>query len=305
VSVLRRGALVAHHVVAHTGARQLATEMVGGADDARREFTAPERAARERGAVRLAVEGLSVEGDRGQTAVDALSLQVHGGEIVGGAGVAGNGQRELVEALVGQRSRSAGQVRVGGEAFHGTRAQNRRLKVRSLPEEPLRNACVGDMSVADNLGLRRFDVAPASRLFWLRAGRLRERARALIAEFGVKTRSERAPMRTLSGGNVQRAVLARELSDAADVLIVANPVFGLDFAAVAEIHQRLMAVRNGGGAVLLVSEDLDELFALADRLAVMHQGQLTPARPTGEWTLAQVGLAMSGQRVAEPVMEAA
>ena len=274
VSVLRRGRLVAAHLVARTHPQQLATDMVGGADDAKREFSAPERAARERGAVRLCVQGLSVDGDRGQTAVDSLSLDVHAGEIVGVAGVAGNGQRELVEALVGQRSRIRGDVRVGNEAFRGTREQNRRLKVRSLPEEPLRNACVAELSVADNMGLRTFDVPPASRMGWLRAGRLRERARSLIAAFGVKTRGELAPIRSLSGGNVQRAVLARELSDNADVLIVANPVFGLDFAAVAEIHQRLMDVRNGGGAVLLISEDLDELLALSDRIAVMSEGRI-------------------------------
>ncbi|HEV7912783.1 MAG TPA: ABC transporter ATP-binding protein, partial [Albitalea sp.] len=274
VSVLRRGRLVAAHEVARTSAQELATVMVGGADDARREFSAPQRIARERGAARLSVQSLSVQGDRGQTAVNALTLDVHAGEIVGVAGVAGNGQRELVEALVGQRPRLRGEVRVAGERFHASREQNRRLKVRSLPEEPLRNACVGEMSVADNIGLRSFDVPPVSRLHWLRASRLRERARRLIAEFGVKTRSEKAPIRSLSGGNVQRAVLARELSDDADVLIVANPVFGLDFAAVAEIHQRLMDVRNAGGAVLLVSEDLDELLALSDRIAVMSEGRI-------------------------------
>jgi len=103
---------------------------------------------------------------------------------------------------------------------------------------------------------------------------LRRRARRLIADYGVKAQSERAAIRSLSGGNVQRAVLARELSDDADVLIVANPVFGLDFAAVAEIHQRLMDVRNAGGAVLLISEDLDELLALSDRIAVMSEGRI-------------------------------
>ena len=108
----------------------------------------------------------------------------------------------------------------------------------------------------------------------MRSAVLRERARALIQAFGVKTRSELAPIRALSGGNVQRAVLARELSDDADVMIVANPVFGLDFAAVAEIHQRLMDVRNRGGAVLLISEDLDELLALSDRITVMSEGRI-------------------------------
>ncbi len=122
--------------------------------------------------------------------------------------------------------------------------------------------------------MRSFDVPPASRRGWLRASTLRTRARDLIAQFGVKTRGELTAIRSLSGGNVQRAVLARELSDNADVLLVANPVFGLDFAAVAEIHQRLMDVRNAGGAVLLISEDLDELMTLSDRIAVMSEGRI-------------------------------
>jgi simple sugar transport system ATP-binding protein len=274
VSVLRRGRLVGAHSVAKTSPAELAVEMVGAKDEAAREFAAPQRAATVRGAPRLTIDQLTVEGDRGQIAVDALSLEVCGGEIVGVAGVAGNGQRELVEALVGQRRHVGGQVRIAGEVFDATREQNRRLKVRSLPEEPLRSACVADLSVADNIGLRTFDVAPASRGGWLQRGALRERARRLIGEFGVKTRGELAPIRSLSGGNVQRAVLARELSDDADVLIVSNPVFGLDFAAVAEIHQRLMDVRNRGGAVLLLSEDLDELVALSDRVAVLSEGRI-------------------------------
>ena len=278
VSVLRKGRLVAAHGVKETTASQLATEMVGGADDAKREFAAPQRAPIEPGLARLTVSKLTVDGDRGSLAVDGLDVSVRAGEIVGIAGVSGNGQRELAEALVGQRARVSGDVTIanaaGSERYTATRAQNRRLKVRSLPEEPLRNGCVGDLSVADNIGLRTFDIAPAARGGWMRAGVLRERARRLIAEFGVKTRGELAPIRSLSGGNVQRAVLARELSDDADVLIVSNPVFGLDFAAVAEIHQRLMDVRNRGGAVLLISEDLDELLALSDRIAVMSEGRI-------------------------------
>ncbi len=294
VSVLRKGRLVAAHLVSQTTPQQLAVEMVGSSDDAKREFTAPQRAERERGEPRLQVKGLTVGGDRGQIAVDCLSVNVHAGEIVGVAGVSGNGQRELAEALVGQRRRVSGEVWVGAEKFAAKRSQNRRLKVRSLPEEPLRNACVGELSVSDNIGLRSFDIAPAARLGWLRGSALRERARRLIAEFGVKTRSELAPIRSLSGGNVQRAVLARELSDDADVLIVSNPVFGLDFAAVAEIHQRLMDVRNRGGAVLLISEDLDELLALSDRIAVMSEGKVVHEADARQADRNRLGAFMGG-----------
>jgi simple sugar transport system ATP-binding protein len=130
------------------------------------------------------------------------------------------------------------------------------------------------MSVAENIGLRGFDVAPNAVAGLRRPGSLARRARELIAQYRVKTQGEGAPIGSLSGGNVQRAVLARELSEDADVLLVSNPVFGLDFTAVAEVHQRLIAARNRGAAVLMVSEDLDELLHVADRLVVMSGGRL-------------------------------
>ena len=298
VSVLRRGRLMCTGRVADTTPAALAAAMVGEAApgdaapsadateaalDARQEALAEGgdpaaqaagHAHAPAGPVRLRVEQLCVQGDRGERAVDALSLQVRAGEILGVAGVSGNGQRELMEALVGQRARASGAVHIGDEPYQATRAQNQRLNVRSLPEEPLRNACVGDLSVAMNIGLRRFDQAPAARGGWLRLGVLRQQARELIAEYRVKTQGENAPIRSLSGGNVQRAVLARELQGQVDVLLVSNPVFGLDFAAVAEIHARIRKVRDQGGAVLLMSEDLDELLSLADRLVVISEGRI-------------------------------
>lgn len=295
VSVLYRGRLVASRHVADTSPAELGAEMMGevsglpvskAADDV---LESDEEAVRDevissaplhrqpqpaQAAIRLDVNALSVQGDRGERAVHGLSLQVAAGEILGIAGVSGNGQRELMEALVGQRDRESGVVTVAGERYLARREQNQRLHVRSLPEEPLRNACVGDLSVALNMGLRRFDQVPAARWGWLRKGVLRERARELIAAYKVKTQGADAPIRSLSGGNVQRAVLARELDGQVDVLLVSNPVFGLDFAAVAEIHARIMDVRNRGGAVLLVSEDLDELLKLADRIVVMSEGRI-------------------------------
>ncbi len=273
VSVLRRGALVASHAVADVSSDELAAAMVGEGRSAKAAALVREGHAGT-GPARLQVHGLEVAGDRGELAVQGLSLEVRGGEIVGVAGVSGNGQRELMEALVGQRAIDGGSVRVSGERFRATREQNRRLLVRSLPEEPLRNACVGELSVGHNMGLRVFDAAPAARGGWLRFGVLRDKARALITEYGVKTQGEGAAIRTLSGGNVQRAVLARELAEDADLLLVSNPVFGLDFAAVAEIHMRLVAARNRGTAVLLVSEDLDELLHLSDRIVVMSVGRI-------------------------------
>ncbi len=278
VSVLRRGKLMGSHRVQDTSPALLGAEMMGlgGGDTAVATSTDPMRREpmRADAVVRLRVKDLSVLGDRGERAVHGLSVQVKAGEVVGIAGVSGNGQRELMEALVGQRERESGEVWMAQERYHAKREQNQRLHVRSLPEEPLRNACVGDLSVAMNMGLRRFDQAPAARWGWLRGGVLREQAKGLIAAYRVKTQGEGAAIKSLSGGNVQRAVLARELDGQVDVLLVSNPVFGLDFAAVAEIHGRIMAVRNQGGAVLLVSEDLDELLKLADRIVVMSEGRI-------------------------------
>jgi general nucleoside transport system ATP-binding protein len=283
VSVLRTGHLVGSHRVDEVTSTELAAEMVGegSADFSRSEragVTAPlgsTEAAVEAGVVaRLQVRGLQADGDRGEPAVRGLDLEVRAGEIFALAGVSGNGQRELLEALVGQRRRVDGTVVVDGVPYRGTRAQNAALKVRSLPEEPLRNACVGAMTVAENIGLRSFDQPPISRGGWISTAQLRRRAREAIAEYGIKTRGEGAEIRSLSGGNVQRAVLAREISDHARVLIVANPTFGLDFAASADIHRRLLAQRGAGCAVLLISEDLDELLALADRIAVISEGRI-------------------------------
>lgn len=290
VTVLRRGQAVFHGAVAGTTPRELAQHMVGDAGAAASETPEPRETVWSEPRVNttptLSVRGLSAMGDRGTQAVHALDLDVAGGEILGVAGVSGNGQRELVEALVGQRPRLGGEVRVSGQPYAATREQNHQLKVRSLPEEPLRNACVGDLSVAQNMALRDFDRPPLSAGGWLRPGQWRARAREWIDAYGIKTRGEQAPIRSLSGGNVQRAVLARELAGDIQVLIAANPVFGLDFAAVREIHGRIQQVRDKGGAVLLISEDLDELLELSDRIVVMSEGRIvyetTPAEASRE-----------------------
>ncbi|MBT9598520.1 MAG: ATP-binding cassette domain-containing protein, partial [Vitreoscilla sp.] len=313
VSVLRRGALVESTAVAATTPQHLAQAMVG---EGKSVVATLVRSPREPGAVRLAIRALEVMGDRGEPAVQGFSLEVREGEIVGVAGVSGNGQRELMQSLTGQRARERGQVQVSGQAFFATRRQNRQLKVRSLPEEPLHNACVGELSVAHNMGLRQFDeppfATPAATGGWVRWGRLRQRARGWIADYGVKTQGERAAIRTLSGGNVQRAVLARELAGEAELLLVSNPVFGLDFAAVAEIHQRLLAARDRGAAVLLVSEDLDELLTLSDRIVVMSEGRIVHDVPARGADRRELGAFMGGKAHApqtgpdpEPLLEAA
>ena len=290
VTVLRRGRVEGGGAVADLTVNTMASMMVG---DAGLAEPAP-RTDAHRGEVRLELRGLGARNDAGEMAIADLALRVAGGEIVGVAGVSGNGQAELVQVLAGQRRAVAGTVMVHGVAYRATRAEIARHKVALLPEEPLRNACVGRMSVAENMAFRSFDRPPVARGAWLRPGRMRETARGLIARYHVRTASEDAPIATLSGGNVQRAVLARELGAPADVLIVANPVFGLDFAAVADIHAQILAARQRGTAVLLVSEDLDELLELADRIVVMSEGRFVHETPAATADRMEIGRYMAG-----------
>ena len=253
------------------------------------------RSATEARDVVLEIRSLSAHDDLGTPAVSELSLTVRAGEIVGIAGVSGNGQEELVEVLAGQRLPSAGLVHVGGQPYRARRADMRAQRVRCLPDEPLRNACVPVMSVAENIAFRVFDRTPFA---WARAlirGRhVRKHAQAMITEYGIRTNGPDAPIGSLSGGNVQRAVLARELHDDVALLIAANPCFGLDFAAVAEIRSRIMDARNRGSAVLLISADLDEIFALADRILVISEGKIAHETPVATADISVIGRHMAG-----------
>jgi ABC-type uncharacterized transport system ATPase subunit len=227
--------------------------------------------------------------------VCGVNLSVRAGEIVGIAGISGNGQRELMEVLAGQRPATAGEVRVAGELFQVTRDEIFRHQVYVLPEEPLRNACAPLMSVAENLALRTFDRAPlAFGGVFLSNPNVRANGQKWIERYNIKAPGPDAPIGTLSGGNIQRAVLARELGPGtAKVLIAANPCFGLDFAAVDFIHSQILAARNQGVAILLICEDLDELLALSDRVIVMAGG-----RVVYEATVAEADVRAMGERMA-------
>jgi ABC-type uncharacterized transport system ATPase subunit len=291
VTVLRRGRLIGTRPTRELDNDTMAEMMVG-----RRETrSVVERETRAPGKPVLKLEDLSVADNVGQLAVEGMALEIRAGEIVGVAGVSGNGQRELVETLAGQRDAEAGRMLVHGEVYTATRPEMVRHKIACLPEEPLRNACVADMSVAENIALRSFDQPPSSPDgIRLRRSPMRETARKLIEAYKVKTPGPDAAIRGLSGGNVQRAVLARELSSEGDLLIVANPCFGLDFAAVAEIRARIVQARNRGAAVLLVSEDLDEILQLSDRIVVMFDGKLALETDAAAADVGAIGRAMAG-----------
>ncbi|KAA0595364.1 simple sugar transport system ATP-binding protein [Azospirillum lipoferum] len=291
VTVLRRGRLAGSGAVADHTPDSLARLMIGDSSTA----VPVERRGPPGTAARLRIAGLRADDDGGLPALHGVDLTVRMGEIVGVAGVSGNGQVELVQVLAGQRAATAGSVSIGDEPYRATREEMRRHKVHCLPEEPLRNACVPGMSVAENMAFRSFDEPPIARgRWWLDPAAMRRAALDLIARYRVKTTGPDAPIATLSGGNVQRAVLARELSREVDVLIAANPVFGLDFAAVADIHAQIVEARNRGTAVLLVSEDLDELLELSDRLVVMSHGAIVHETTPAAADLTVIGRCMAG-----------
>ncbi len=271
VTVLRRGRVAGSGPTAGLDRRSLTAMMIG-------EPHVPPRPARQTGTgaePRLCIKRLTTSASLGRAGLDIAELNVCPHEVVGVAGVAGNGQNELVEVLAGQRQ-AQGSVTVGGITYTATRRQAQKLGVRVIPEEPLRNGCVPQMTVTDNLCLRSFDrpKPDGTPRRWLERGGMLRRARAMMGAHGIRAPSPDAPINVLSGGNVQRCVLARELEGEVALLIVANPCFGLDVKAAAETRSRLMAARNGGCSVLLISEDLDEILELADRIVVMRGGRI-------------------------------
>jgi simple sugar transport system ATP-binding protein len=291
VTILRRGKLAGQGHVKDLSIEAMAEMMLGK----ERQHKSVPKAEIERQTPVLRVTNLHANKDNWLPAVKGVNLQVHTSEIVGIAGVSGNGQREFVECLSGQRIPTQGELQVNGEPYTATRAEMAKHSVYSLPEEPLKNACVPNMSVAENMALRTFDRPPQAKWNWLLILKaIRNAATGLVQSFSVKTPSVETPVSHLSGGNVQRTVLARELSSHdVRLLIAANPSFGLDFAAVDFIHDMIVEARNRGVAVLLVSEDLDELLALSDRIIVMSEGEFVY-----ESAIADVDLKVIGQRMA-------
>ena len=246
---------------------------------------------------RLAVRDLRVKGDRGVEAVRGITLEVHAGEIVGIAGVSGNGQRELAETISGLRRPTSGSILLDGtELAGGTPARGRAAGLGYVPEERMRDGVVADFSVAENLILVDSQGPAFSRFGFLRSGQIRRRCEALVAAFDIRTPGLDTPVRNLSGGNIQKLIMARELSRGPRVLLVAQPTRGIDVAAAQYIHARLREQRREGTAVLIVSEDLDEVMSLADRVLVMYEGAIIGEADPRTSTRAEIGLMMAGVR---------
>ncbi|MGF1659794.1 MAG: ABC transporter ATP-binding protein [Rubrimonas sp.] len=288
VSVMRQGAMVATYRTAETSVEQLAEAMVG-----RRVLLRVEKGPAHPGAVRLAVEGAQVIDAQGVERLRDVSLHVRAGEIVGVAGVSGNGQSELLEAVAGIRPLSAGRVLVGGQPLPPDPAQARALRVAHVPEDRHRMGLVTPFQARENSILGYHGAPALARGLFLNRRAVAEKCARDMADFDVRPPDPALKTSNFSGGNQQKIVLAREIEEDPDVLIVGQPTRGVDVGAIEAIHRRLIALRDAGKAILLVSTELDEVRALSDRILVMFDGRIVgdcaPETPEAE-----IGLMMAG-----------
>ena len=242
----------------------------------------------------LDVRDLRVEDERGHAAVGGVTFEVRAGEILGIAGVQGNGQTELCEALMGLRPVTAGSVHLGGRDITSEKPRQRiRDGIGYVPEDRQADGLVAAFSVADNMILDVYDRPPYARGIALNLGAAKENAQARVEQFDVRTTSVETPAGTLSGGNQQKVILAREFGRDLRVLLASQPTRGLDVGSIEFVHKRIISERDKGLAVVIISAELDEIYALADRIAVMYEGQITGFRPPSV-PVEELGLLMAG-----------
>ena len=298
IAVLRAGKLVAEADTRQTTQAQLAQWMVGHAIHAPQRRPAPSV-----GAPVCRLHEVSTA--PGRERLERVSLTLRHGEIVAIAGVSGNGQGALAELLCGTRRASAGQVEFMGRPLPADAAQLVALGVARIPEDRHAVGVVGDLPVWENAVSERLRSLAFSRFTWVRRRAARAYAQRVMEAFDVRGAGAAAPARSLSGGNMQKLILGRALlhpdshannpkSTPPQLIIAHQPTWGLDIGAVAYVQGQLIAARDAGAAVLLISDDLDEVLTLGDRVAVMHGGQLSPARPAADWSREAIGLAMAG-----------
>ncbi|HYO68666.1 MAG TPA: ABC transporter ATP-binding protein [Archangium sp.] len=294
VAVMRRGRLVAEVRAANTRPEELAALMVG---ESRVPLAEAQTYHPPGGQRLLEVKELRARGEDGRPALQGVSLEVHAGEIVGIAGVDGNGQRELAEVLTGLRALDGGGGTLLGEPLTGlTPAEARRRGVGHVPEDRLWRAVVKAMTVEENVALGRQAQAPFARGLQVDFAGRRERTAALLKAYDVRPPDPEVPLQALSGGNQQKVVVARELDAAPKLLVVVQPTRGLDIGAVGQVQAKLREARDKGAGVLLVSLDLEEVLALADRIYVFFEGRITGTFTRPEFDEREIGRRMLGTR---------
>jgi ABC-type uncharacterized transport system ATPase subunit len=288
ITVLRRGKVVGQRPPGTTE-DELALLMVGRDVQLR-----VSKGAAQPGEVVLDVAGLTVGDQAGRVLVNEMSFQVRAGEILGVAGVQGNGQTELCEALMGLRPTMAGRVTLNDQNLtRATPAQRLSAGIAYVPEDRQEDGLIGEFSVADNMVLDAYNTPPFASGINLQLGAIAANATERVREFDVRTTSTQTPVGTLSGGNQQKVILARELAHEHKVLIASQPTRGLDVGSIEFVHRRIVEQRDQGVAVLIVSAELDEIYALADRIAVMYEGKITGIRPPTV-PVEELGLLMAG-----------
>jgi simple sugar transport system ATP-binding protein len=295
IEVLRGGRAVGTTTPEQTDAAGLAQMMVG-----RSVLLTVDKQPAEPGEVVLDVVGLSASNDIGLPAVRDVSLQVRAGEILGIAGVEGNGQRELVQALTGLRPCHATAVTVNGQDAKGRSPHDiHAMGVGHVPEDRETDGLVGGYSVADNVVLDRFAEPEFARFGIRNRTAVSELAQTLVSDFDIRTPSVQTTVQSLSGGNKQKVVIARELAANPSLLIASQPTRGVDVGSIEFIHSQIVAARDRGAAVLLVSAELDEVLGLADRIAVMYDGRLVETIDAAEADRGRIGLLMAGHSASE------
>ena len=290
IVVLRNGQVVGETRPSDTDESDLAEMMVG-----RNVMLQVEKSVSRPGDPVLEVKELEVKDDRGQIALDSLSFEVRAGEILGVAGVEGNGQRELVEAITGLRAPSVGVMKIEGEELTGESPRQITKKgVAHIPEDREKHGVVAIYSLAENTILNRYHRRPFSIRGILRRDVIRSHAQDVVDEFDVRTPSISVPASSLSGGNKQKLIVGREFSDDIKLLIAAQPTRGIDIGAIEFIHRRILEQRDKGAAVLLVSAELDEILGLSDRIAVLYDGKIMDVVAAQEANREKIGLLMAG-----------
>ncbi len=288
ITVMRDGRVVDTVPTKGIEQRTIARMMVG-----REVQLVPDHPEIELGDVRLAVRHLHADNDRGLRALEAVNLDVYSGEILGIAGVSGNGQRELAEVIAGLRGIAEGDILLNGRSVVSTSVRDRLAAgLAFIPEERMKHGMVGSFSVANNAVLQNHDAFTSGPFLNGRA--IARHTAAIVEKFNVKTPSQSTPAKNLSGGNIQKLILGRELSREPSVLIAAQPTRGVDISATEQIRGVLMEARNNGAAILLISEDLDEILALSDRVAVLYEGQVMGTLDREEANPEKLGLMMAG-----------
>jgi simple sugar transport system ATP-binding protein len=293
VTVLRQGRVRAEVAASDTTVNKLARLMVGR--DVIFDFV---RGEGKSGEVALEVEHVCASNDRGVRALEGVSFALCAGEILGVAGVDGNGQAELAEVITGMRPLGAGKIRVGGRDISGAgiRERMQEFGIGFIPEDRQNTGLVLDYSATANLALRDFNRAPFSRKGIMRAGFLQAHAREIVRKYDVRLQSIHQPAQFLSGGNQQKLILGRELEADPGILIAMQPTKGLDVGAIEFVQKMILQQRDSGKAVLYISTELEHLLAVSDRIAVMFGGQITGMIAPGDATAEQLGMLMSGAR---------